>query len=131
MTVRYCTMGARGGSIVASPPADGALISAAVGSGGVNLRSDVVVIQALLNLVPTLTGGPAKLLKVDGIAGTLTVAAIRRFQSSINLGFSDGRIDPRGQTLARLSAVRSSSRGPSAPGPAFAVTGTIGAPGPG
>lgn len=43
-------------------------------------------------------------MKVDGIIGPLTIGAIRRFQST-NLGFNDGRVDPVGQTLARLSAL--------------------------
>jgi peptidoglycan hydrolase-like protein with peptidoglycan-binding domain len=125
-------MGQRGGTMGASPPADAAIISASVGSGGVNLRNDVGLIQSLLNLLPSAIGGPTSRLKVDGIAGPLTIGVIRKFQSK-NLGVTDGRIDPTGRTLARLSvliappvvsaatsSVRSSFSG--SPAPAFAVT---------
>ncbi len=111
MSVRFCALGERGGSIVPTLPADDIRISASVGSGGANLRSDVVLIQSLLNQVPAGSGGPANRLKVDGIVGPLTIAAIRRFQTA-NIGFNDGRVDPGGQTLARLSAL-ASQQGPS------------------
>ena len=111
MSVRFCALGERGGSIVGALPADGPHISASVGFGGANLRSDVVQIQSLLNQVPAGSGSPANPLKVDGIVGPLTIAAIRRFQTA-NLGFNDGRIDPGGGTLARLSAL-ASQQGPS------------------
>jgi peptidoglycan hydrolase-like protein with peptidoglycan-binding domain len=113
MSVRFCALGERGGSIVGALPADGPHISASVGFGGANVRSDVVLIQSLLNQVPAGNGSPANPLKVDGIVGPLTIAAIRRFQTA-NLGFNDGRIDPGGGTLARLSAL-TSQQGPSSP----------------
>jgi peptidoglycan hydrolase-like protein with peptidoglycan-binding domain len=129
MSVRFCALGERGGSIVVSPPAEAGLLSASVGFGGVNRRNDVVLIQSLLNLVPSASGGPTKPLKVDGIVGPLTIGAIRRFQSA-NIGFSDGRVDPGGQTLARLSALTSqqpvSSTAPSSRASltlGFAITG--------
>src|ERR1035441_3989126 len=106
MSVLFRSMGERGGSICVSPPADGGLLSASVGFGGANRRNDVVLIQSLLNLVPSASGGSTNPLKVDGIVGPLTIGAIRRFQSA-NLGFSDGRGHPGGQTLARLSALTS------------------------
>src|SRR4051812_28605948 len=120
MPVNFCAMGTRGGSIVTSPPAAPSLPSGSVGPGGVNVPADVILVQSLLNLVPVTFGGPSTQLKVDGIAGTLTIAAIRRFQSAA-IGFNDGRVDPGGQTLSRLK-----SSGP--------VTGqklgVVGAPGP-
>ncbi len=115
-------MGVRGGAIVGTVPANGAasgggLITAAVGAGGANHRNDAMLIQSLLNLVPAAAGGPAKLLKVDGLVGPLTIAAIRRFQSKF--GFSDGRIDPGGRTLSQLSAFSPKAQG----------KGIVGAPG--
>jgi len=103
MPVNFCALGTRGGSIFTSPPAAPSLISGSVGAGGVNVRADVILIQSLLNLVPAAFGGPSALLKMDGIVGPLTIAAIRRFQS-VAIGFNDGRVDPGGPTLSRLKS---------------------------
>jgi len=135
MAVRFCAMDERGSSIVASPPAEGGLISASVGAGGANLRNDVVAIQSLLNSVSSASGGPATPLKVDGIVGPLTIGAIRRFQSANHLAVVDGRIDPGGQTLTRLnvpvprqsSFTGSSFRGTTSRGFALAATTSAGA----
>lgn len=79
-------------------------ISASVGQGGHNHKSDVVTVQELLNKVPTNEGGPLNPLKVDGLAWDKTIAAIKRFQS-LNLGhkWPDGRVDANGKSLARLN----------------------------
>jgi hypothetical protein len=79
-------------------------ISASVGQDGKNVKSDVMTVQDLLNKVPVHEGGPQAPLKVDGLAWTKTIAAIKRFQS-INLGhkWPDGRVDPGGKTLAKLN----------------------------
>lgn len=76
-------------------------IGKSVGSGGVNLYSDVRVVQYLLNCVPVSSGGPQKELAIDGAAGPLTKAAIVGFQKQ-KLGFCDGRVDPGGRTLTAL-----------------------------
>ena len=81
---------------------DAATITASVGVGGKNRAADVRVVQELLNNVPTASGGPAPLLAVDGLIGPKTTAAIRRFQKA-QFGWLDGRVDPGGPTIARLS----------------------------
>src|SRR6185312_8597019 len=81
---------------------DAATITSAVGVGGKNRAADVRVVQELLNNVPTASGGPAPLLVIDGLIGPKTTAAIRRFQKA-QFGWLDGRVDPGGPTIARLS----------------------------
>lgn len=76
-------------------------IQAAVGFGGRNLPADVMTVQYLLNCVPAVQGGPIRELAVDGIAGPITMAAIRKFQLAM-FGRADGRIDPGRDTLATL-----------------------------
>ena len=78
-------------------------ISAAVGEHGANVPDDVRAVQELLNGVPVSAGGPQPRLVVDGKAGPLTKAAIRRFQGK-HLGWSDGRVDPTGPTFEKLRA---------------------------
>ncbi|MBL8213603.1 MAG: hypothetical protein JNK87_22990 [Bryobacterales bacterium] len=74
-------------------------ITASVGKGGVNLRTDTVRIQEALNLFRQQHNLP--LLKVDGIVGPKTIAAITNFQQSYTR-IVDGRIDPHGPTLQAL-----------------------------
>lgn len=78
-------------------------ISASVGYNGVNKVDDVDAIQEMLNMVPEPQGGPQTLLKVDGIAGSKTIAAIQKFQL-FRFGWSgaDGRVDPDHQTMRWL-----------------------------
>ncbi len=76
-------------------------IQHSVGYGGSNVMTNVMVVQYLLNCVPTARGGPTAELAVDGIIGPKTIAAIRRFQTT-NFGRADGRVDPRGRTLQAL-----------------------------
>lgn len=82
------------------------MIKKSVGFGGDNDPIDICTVQYLLNCVPVVNGGPSSELPVDGArhgAGfTKMVDAIRRFQSRIFQGWSDGRIDPGGQTLMHL-----------------------------
>ena len=78
-------------------------IQHSVGYGGSNVMTNVMVVQYLLNCVPTARGGPTAELAVDGIIGPKTIAAIRRFQTT-NFGRADGRVDPRGRTLQALQA---------------------------
>ena len=60
-----------------------------------------MVVQYLLNCVPRTQGGPMRELVVDGKVNSLTLQAIQRFQAW-NGGTSDGRVDPKGPTLAKL-----------------------------
>ena len=76
-------------------------ISASVGDGGKNQTSDVRIVQERLNEVPKPSGGPTVTLDVDGVVGPKTVAAVKRFQQ-VQMGFSDGLIDPDGPTASRL-----------------------------
>lgn len=79
-------------------------ITSRVGINGTNLPADVRTIQELLNNVPRANGGPKMPLIVDGICGEKTKSAIQEFQLH-HLGWklADGRVDPRGPTLAKLN----------------------------
>lgn len=79
-------------------------ISASVGNGGVNHKSDSETVQRLLNNVPPHQGGPNPKLVVDGLPWQKTQAAIRQFQR-VQCGFQwpDGRVDPGQKTLAKLN----------------------------
>jgi peptidoglycan hydrolase-like protein with peptidoglycan-binding domain len=78
-------------------------IGGSVGLGGKNFRADVQAVQELLNRVKVGQGGPLSPVAVDGMFGPETVGAITRFQKQ-NFSWGDGRVDPNGQTLARLNA---------------------------
>lgn len=78
-----------------------AQIESSVGAGGENRPDDVRRIQALLNAVSDVSGGPQEPLAEDGKSGPQTIAAIKRFQR-MQLGFEDGRIDPQHKTELRL-----------------------------
>lgn len=79
-------------------------ISGTVGRSAANRHDDVVTVQELLNQVPTDEGGPEPQLKVDGLCGPKTKEAIQKFQLH-HFGWkgADGRVDPGGQTLAKLN----------------------------
>jgi Putative peptidoglycan binding domain/Penicillin-insensitive murein endopeptidase len=77
-------------------------ISYSVGVGGNNRRDDVQAVQDLLND----RGGAS--LNPDGICGPATVAAIRKYQSTF-MGRPDGRVEPNGATIRRLSGGGSAS----------------------
>ena len=68
--------------------------------GGKNARTDVRVVQLLLNTWLRRAGQP--LLVVDGIAGPLTCKAILSCQTALRLPVVDGRVDPKGPTLKAL-----------------------------
>ena len=74
-----------------------------VGRGGANRPADVRVVQQFLNQNLTkLT--PLQALKVDGVVGTKTIAAIEEFQRRIVLMLKpDGRVDPGGKTINLLT----------------------------
>lgn len=71
-------------------------ISASVGRGGRNLSPDVTIVQNLLIGAGINPGRP------DGICGNRTITAIINYQQRFLVN-PDGRIDPGGQTLARLN----------------------------
>jgi peptidoglycan hydrolase-like protein with peptidoglycan-binding domain len=75
------------------------IIFKSVGHDGVNDAEDVRVVQRLLN---GYFGVQAGLLKVDGIAGPKTIAAINDFQGCVT-GTVDGRIDPNGPAIKKLA----------------------------
>lgn len=79
-------------------------ISASVGQGGRNLKSDAETVQQLLNNVPAPQGGPDVPLAVDGLPWQRTIAAIKKFQKvQLDFKWPDGRVDPNGKTLAKLN----------------------------
>jgi len=79
-----------------------------VGSGPLarNQASDVRIIQEALNQVARkgAAGGAAPSLKVDGICGPRTKAAISRFQQ-VQLKIFDGVIEPNKKTIIRLNEI--------------------------
>jgi hypothetical protein len=70
-----------------------------VGSGGRNGRGDVYYVQFLLSDYRCRNFNPP--IKVDGIVGSETVGAIQSVQQDFALTV-DGRVDPKGPTLAAL-----------------------------
>lgn len=78
-------------------------IASAVGIGAPNRPEDVTTVQFLLNCVPFVKGGPARELDVTGVFAAETLFALQNFQRANRV---DGpiRVDPRGATLARLTA---------------------------
>lgn len=79
-------------------------MSVGAGSKSVNLKSDVEIVQLLLNkhvgrLVPNRSP-----LQVTGIANAQTIQAIKDFQKQCaGFNFPDGRVDPAGKTLSYLN----------------------------
>ena len=94
-----------------SPTGGGPIaISRPVGQGGLarNLPDDVRTIQEALNQVTLrgLPGGPIPFLKVDGIKGPKTQAAILNFQRLQVKGINpDGLVEPDGKTILRLNEI--------------------------
>lgn len=83
----------------ASSPSPPFVIRASVGSGGENSPEDVRTIQLGLRYA-------GYSLSVDGAIGSETLGTIQSFQQTVFDGWSDGRIDPDGNTLTRLNSVR-------------------------
>ena len=79
-------------------------ISSSVGVSGANRATDVVRIQAYLNIVLPAQGGPATKLKQDGQFGPKTKTAIEDFQRR-HFGRFDGRVDPAKSTEQKLIAL--------------------------
>lgn len=78
------------------------VIAGSVGHGGANHVVDVRVVQRLLN--DWLARNGQTELKVDGLVGPKTSAAITGFQKS-NMLSRDGRVDVGGPTLNALFAM--------------------------
>jgi hypothetical protein len=77
-------------------------IAQSVGERGINRDNDVRAVQTMLNHHIRPLGLMA--LKVDGNIGPRTIDAIRRYQKSVvGIAVPDGRIDPGGRTLSKLS----------------------------
>lgn len=75
-------------------------IEGSVGQNGDNLERDVRYVQRVLNQFDL---APLRPLAEDGRASSLTITAIRHFQSRyVGMASPDGRIDPGGRTLRRL-----------------------------
>ena len=83
-------------------------ITGSVGHGGKNVRSDVKVIQNLLNNQQLPDSKP---LVIDGIVGKRTVERIKTFQRAVvKMKFPDGRVDPGGKTLRALAGASPKAR---------------------
>jgi uncharacterized protein (TIGR02594 family) len=73
-------------------------IANSVGKNGKNIKSEVKVVQELLN------NHGAKLV-VDGLCGNGTIGAIKHFQqNTLKFNNCDGRVDPNGKTWKGLVA---------------------------
>src|SRR5690349_18270659 len=76
-------------------------ISGSVGRGGKNLRSDVLLVQGLINSHLPIPLSP---LKVDGICGQFTIGAIEEIQRRhLHMNPPDGRVDLNGATFHFLT----------------------------
>ena len=74
-----------------------------VGNKGSNINVDVKTVQSLLNKKMSLLK-PHLLLKVDGDCGPATIGVIKEFQRRVmKHSKPDGRIDPNGDTFAKLA----------------------------
>jgi hypothetical protein len=91
------------------------LLRASVGRDGVNRRTDVEIVQILLNESAARLG-PVRLLKVDGKIGPKTIGAIEHFQSAV-LAYRkpDGRVDPGGKTILALNGLPKKGKPPGKP----------------
>lgn len=70
-----------------------------VGQGGANLKQDVTRVQMLLKTAG-VDPGPT-----DGVCGSQTIAAIRKFQEEF-IPNPDGLIEPEGPTWRRLAEIQ-------------------------
>jgi len=78
-----------------------------VGQGGVNRREDVLTLQQLLNLHLSQLMA-LQPLRIDGLCGPKTIAAIKEFQKRVlHLANPDGRVDPHGSTMLKLGDINS------------------------
>lgn len=82
------------------------IVGSSVGKGGKNAPADARLVQLLLN--EWLARERKTLLRVDGICGPLTRAAIENFQRA-SVRVTDGRIDPAGPTISALAVLHLAS----------------------
>jgi hypothetical protein len=84
--------------------------------GGKNRPDDVLTVKKLLNGVGAAKGGPAPPLALTPVCDQKTIDAIQKFQLH-HFGWSgaDGRVDPDGQTLAKLNELSGSPGSPPVP----------------
>ena len=76
-------------------------IEGSVGQNGDNLERDVRVVQQLLNRQDL---SPLTKVKEDGRIGSASIEAIRHFQARfLGMNPPDGRVDPEGRTIRKLS----------------------------
>jgi putative chitinase len=88
-------------------------ISQSVGLSAPNMRDDVTLIQALLNLNLSLLQG-ISFLTEDGVLGPHSQAVIQQFQSLVATpGAASGVIDPGSVTLTALRVAVNGQFGPS------------------
>lgn len=97
-----------------------ATLQDSVGRGGQNNRSDVILVQQLLNQNLPI---PLQVLKVDGIVGPRTIFTIEEYQRwKVPSIRADGRVDPGGKTFRALTlGVGRQPPGPPPPLPAPTV----------
>jgi hypothetical protein len=98
-SINFCANCADCGEVITTDP-----IQSVVGGPSSARSDDTLIVQQMLNAIPLVAGGPVAPLKLDGICGPKTRAAISGFQSR-NLRFSDARVDPRGKTIQALVAM--------------------------
>lgn len=99
------------------------LITSAVGSNCANKRSDVLVVQKLLNAKISMLAPSTKLLE-DGLCGMKTISAIKDFQrKAVGMAVPDGRVDPNGMTIKKLALGTAPTGVVPAAGAAITITG--------
>jgi hypothetical protein len=79
------------------------MITGSVGRNSVNRRTDVMIVQTLINanLFKIIPVAP---LMPDGVCGTNTIFAIETFQRRVlSMNPPDGRVDPGGRTFSALT----------------------------
>lgn len=86
------------------------MIKESVGFGGANKKTDVELVQTLLNAyIRDQTHTHLRVLKVDGICLHKTIEVIRSFQTNIRaMAIPDGRVDVNGKTIKALSKFQKS-----------------------
>jgi hypothetical protein len=82
-------------------PVPTSVLKGSVGFGGKNQPADVKLVQAMLNALPLGKGGAVPQLTPDGICGSMTNSAIKRFQAA-NQCYPDSRVDVAGKTEKTL-----------------------------